>query len=398
MSGKSPRPIIRLRPKRGRRFFEGAPWLYADEIVTDRRTKALAAGSVATLESAERGALATVAISPGSTIMARVLDTDPSAEIDEDWFRARIAAALAHRERLYDSAFYRLIHAEGDHMPGVVVDRFGDAAVVQPNAAWADVRIDMLCDALAETADVSTIIVNGSGRTRALEGLSDVTRVARGAPDAPIAVPMTNATYMADLAAGQKTGLFFDQRPNHAFAAGLARGAEVLDVFSHVGGFALACLAGGAGSALAIDSSAPALALAEKGAEASGVTERFAARRGQAFDLMRELAGEGRVFDLVISDPPAFAPSKQALDKGLRAYEMAAKLSAGLTRRGGYLCLCSCSHAAAPDLFREACRKGIRAAGRVGSLIHAGQAGPDHPAHFALPETSYLKAHFYRLS
>lgn len=398
MSSLGARPVIRLRPNKGRRFFEGAPWLYADEIVADRRTRHLPAGTVATLESADRAPLATVAVTPDSAIMGRVLDADPAAEIDGAWLRARLAAAQAHRARLYDAPFHRLVHAEGDGMPGVVIDRFGDAAVIQPNAAWADARIGALCDALAEVAGVSAIVVNGSGRARSLEGLDDVTRIERGGVDAPIETPMNGATYLADLTEGQKTGLFFDQRPNHAFAAALAKGAEVLDVFSHVGGFALACLASGATSALAVDSSAPALALAERGAALSGVAERFATRRSQAFDAMRELAEEGRAFDLVISDPPAFAPSKLSLTKGMRAYETAAKLAAGLTRPGGYLALCSCSHAASPDLFRAACVKGIRAAGRTASLVHAGQAGPDHPAHFALPETSYLKALFFRLS
>ena len=392
------RPIIRLRPKRGRRFFEGAPWLYADEIVTDRRTKALEPGTIATLESAERAPLAVVAVTPASTIMARVLDRDPEAEIDGGWLRARIDAALRHRERLYDAPFYRLIHAEGDGLPGVVVDRFGDALAIQPNAAWADARIGEICEALADACDARSIVVNGSGRARALEGLDDEMRVERGVVDAPIPTPMNGATYMADLIGGQKTGLFFDQRPNHAFAASLAKGGEVLDVFSHVGGFALAALAGGAASALSVDSSQPALDLAAAGAAAMGAEAAFTAVRGQAFDTMRSLSQDGRRFDLVVSDPPAFAPSKGALEKGLRAYETSARLAAGLTKPGGYLCLCSCSHAATPDLFRAASVAGIRKAGRSAALIHAGQAGPDHPAHFALPETSYLKALFFRLS
>lgn len=391
------RPIIRLRPKRGRRYFEGAPWLYADEIVTDRRTQKLTPGTIATLESEEREPLATVAVNNGSTIMARVLDDDPAAVIDGAWLRMRLSAALAHRERLLKEPFYRLIHAEGDGMPGVVIDRFGDAAVVQPNSAWADVMISELCDALAEVTGVSSIVVNGSGRARALEGLDDIVRLERGAIDAPIPTAMNGATYMADLIGGQKTGLFFDQRPNHAFAASLAWGEEVLDVFSHVGGFALAALAGGATRALAIDSSAPALALAEKGAEATGVADRFETRCAKAMDTMRELGEEGRQFGLVVCDPPAFAPNKEALDRGLRAYETAAKLASKLVKPGGYLVLCSCSHAARADLFRTSCLNGVRAAGRSGSLINAGGAGPDHPAHFALPETSYLKTLFYRL-
>jgi 23S rRNA (cytosine1962-C5)-methyltransferase len=391
------RPVVRLRPKRGRRLAEGAPWVYADEIVTDRRTKSLAPGTIATLESDEREPLATVTINSSSTIMARVLDSDPLAVIDGAWLRARLSAALLHREKLFDSPFYRLVHAEGDGLPGVVIDRFGDAAVIQPNAAWADMMIGDLCDALADVTGVKTIIINASGRSRSLEGLDDQSRVERGGLEGPLPVPMNGATYMADLIGGQKTGIFFDQRPNHEFAAKLARGGEVLDVFAHVGGFSLAALAQGAKSALAVDSSEPALELAKAGAAATGVAGAFTTMKAQAFDAFRTLAEEGRTFDLVVCDPPAFAPSKQALEKGMRAYERAAALAAALVKPGGYLVLCSCSHAATPELFHRACIRGIRAAGRSGALVHAGQAGADHPAHFALPETSYLKALFFRL-
>ena len=393
------RPVIRLKPKvdpRPIRF--GAPWVYADNIVTDRRTKALAPGTLAVLEDHDRRGLGLVAVNPDSRIMARMIDADPDAAVDRAWFAQRIARALALRDRLYDAPFYRLIHAEADGLPGVIVDRFGDVAVVQPNAAWADARIDALGEAIREVTGVATLILNGTGRARALEGLPEEMRVLAGtAPAGPVAVPMNGATYMADLMGGQKTGLFFDQRPNHAFAARLAQGARVLDVFSHVGGFGLACLAGGAVSALAVDGSAPALALAAEGAAAGGQSDRFATRQGDAFDVMTALADAGETFDVVICDPPAFAPSKKAIEAGLRAYERVARLAAGLVAPGGYLVLCSCSHAADLPKFRNACIRGIGKAGRAGQILHTGEAGPDHPVLPQLAESSYLKALFFRL-
>jgi 23S rRNA (cytosine1962-C5)-methyltransferase len=216
-------------------------------------------------------------------------------------------------------------------------------------------------------------------------------------PEGPVAVPMNGAVYMADVMGGQKTGLFFDQRPNHAFAAGLAKGGRVLDVFSHVGGFGLACLAGGAVSALAVDGSAGALALAGEGAAAMGVSDRFAVRQGDAFDVLAALGEEGARFDVVICDPPAFAPSKQALDAGLRAYERIARLAAPLVAEGGYLGLCSCSHAADLAKFRSASARGIGRAGRAGQIVFTGFAGPDHPVLPQLAESGYLKAVFFRL-
>ena len=398
MTDLSNRPTVRLRPKaEARAIRHGFPWIYADELVTDRRTMALEAGALARLEDGERRPLGLVTVNPRSKIIARMLDRDPEAVIGQDWFAARVGRAQTLRARLYDTPFYRLIHAEADGLPGVIIDRFGDLAVVQPNAAWAEAHLEALCAALVAVTGVTTVVKNGSGRSRTLEGLAEETLLLQGSVAGPVPVPMNGATYMADVMGGQKTGLFFDQRDNHAFAGRLAKGARVLDVFSHVGGFSLAALAGGAESALAVDSSAAALALASKGAEASGFGARFATRQGDAFAVMEALAGEGALFDLVICDPPAFAPAKPALEAGLRAYERVAKLAAPLVAPGGYLGLCSCSHAADLGQFRNASARGIGRGGRRGQLLHTGYAGADHPMLPQLAESGYLKALFFRL-
>ena len=393
------RPTLRLKPKANARAIRhGAPWVYDNEAVTDRRTKNIAAGAIAVLEDGEREPLATVAVNTNSRIIARVLDRDPAAVIDRAWLVARLTAAHTHREHLYDAPYYRLVHAEADGLPGVIIDRFGDIAVIQPNAAWADVLIEDIASALAEVTGVTTILKNAAGRARVLEGLDQDNAVLLGtAPEAALPVPMNGATYMADLMGGQKTGLFYDQRPNHAFAAGLSKDARVLDVFSHVGGFALAALAGGATSALSVDGSAPALALAEQGAAAMGAADRFSTRQGDAFDVLTQLGEEGAQFDVVICDPPAFAPSKRSLEQGLRAYERIARLAAPLVAPGGYLGLCSCSHAASIEKFRASSTRGIGRAGRASQLIHTGYAGADHPQHPNLAESGYLKALFYRI-
>jgi 23S rRNA (cytosine1962-C5)-methyltransferase len=391
------RPVVRLRPKGDARAIRhGFPWVYADELVMDRRTQSLAPGALAVLEDGERRALGLVTVNAKSKIIARMIDRDPLASIDQAWFEAKLTRALALRERLHDTPHYRLVHAEADGLPGIIIDRFGAAAVVQPNAAWAEALIEPLVAALMAVTGVSTVIKNGSGRARGLEGLTEEMLTLQGGVTEPIPVPMNGATYMADLMGGQKTGLFYDQRPNHAFAARLAKGARVLDVFSHVGGFALAALAGGAVSALSVDASAAALALAEAGAKASGFAG-FATRQGDAFAVMEALAAEGAQFDVVICDPPAFAPAKPALEAGLRAYERVAKLAASLVAPGGYLGLCSCSHAADLSAFRNASARGIGRGGRRAQLIHTGFAGPDHPMLPHLAESAYLKSLFFRL-
>jgi len=391
-------PPVRLRPKaEARAIRHGFPWVYSDELVTDRRTQALPPGALAVLEDADRRPLGLVTVNVKSRIIVRMLDRDPEAVLDQAWFAARLRRALALRETLYDAPFYRLVHAESDGLPGVVIDRFGDAAVIQPNAAWAETHLDTLLAALVEVTGVSTVIKNGSGRARGLEGLAEETALLCGALSGPVPVPMNGAIYMADLLGGQKTGLFYDQRPNHAFAARLGRGHRVLDVFSHVGGFGLAALAAGAESALAVDGSAPALDLARQGAEAMGALPRFETRQGDAFAVLESLGTEGQQFGLVVCDPPAFAPAKPALEAGLRAYERVARLAAPLVEPGGYLVLCSCSHAADLTAFRNASARGIGRGGRRGQILHTGFAGPDHPVLPQLAEGGYLKVLAFRL-
>ncbi|MEL6316540.1 MAG: class I SAM-dependent methyltransferase, partial [Pseudomonadota bacterium] len=277
------RPVVRLRPKGGGRFFAGAPWVYGNEIVLDRRAKAIAPGAIVRLEDAERRPLGAAAFNPGSGVAARWLDPDPDARIDADWLARKLSRAAELRARLYDAPVYRLAHAEADGLPGLVIDRFGDVVSVQPNAAWIDARAEALLAALERAVAPKTVIWSAASRARALEGLGEETRLLKGEDPGAIELALNGALYFAEPLGGQKTGLYLDQRDNHAFVAGLARGAEVLDVFSHVGGFGLAALAAGARAALAVDGSAAALAHAARAAERMGAGGRYETRRGDAF-------------------------------------------------------------------------------------------------------------------
>ncbi|MEM9709063.1 MAG: class I SAM-dependent methyltransferase [Pseudomonadota bacterium] len=386
------RPVVRLRPKGdARRLRRGYPWIWADELVLDRRTRRISPGQLAVLEDHDRAPLGVIGLNTNSKIAGRMLDTDPGASIDTAWIEARLARAATLRNKLYPAPYWRWIHAEADGLPGVIIDRFGSVAVCQPNAAWADVLKDAFGDALVAQG-VETVVMNMAGRARGLEGLSGGVETVRGSLEGPLPVPLNGAIYMADLAQGQKTGLFYDQRENQAFTAGLAQGGSVLDVFSHVGGFALAALAAGATTTLLVDASEPALALAREGAERMGMADKIETLSGDGFETMAALATEGRQFDTVISDPPAFAPAKPALAAGLRAYEKAARLAATLVAPGGTLVLCSCSHAADLAKFRQASIAGIGKAGRRARLLRTGFAGPDHPELPSLAESGYLKA------
>ena len=397
MSRSNRYTTVRLRKAKSSPRRKGYPWYYSDEIAFDRRTRNIKSGEVIRIEDTDVGPMGLFSFNPKSKISARLLDLNSDAQIDQDWIKKQLHKALELREELFDSAFFRLIHGEADGLPGVVIDRFGANAVFQPNSSWADCFKEQILDSLVSLG-IQNIVLNGMSRARKLEGLDQTSEVVRGAIEKPIAVPMNGAVYFADILNGQKTGLFFDQRVNHEFASKLSKNREILDVFSHVGGFGLATLVAGAKSATLVDSSQNALELAQKGAEKSGVGDRVTIIKSDAFDAMSELNKSGKKFDFVICDPPAFSPSKQTLNSGLRAYERVALLSSRLITTNGYLALCSCSHAVDLQKFRNACLRGIARTGRQAQLIHIGGAGPDHPVNAQLAETGYLKSLFFRIT
>jgi 23S rRNA (cytosine1962-C5)-methyltransferase len=211
-------------------------------------------------------------------------------------------------------------------------------------------------------------------------------------------VEEAGVVFPVDPLGGQKTGWFFDQRPNRDRVAALAPGAQVLDVFCHTGGFGLRCAASGATHVTLVDASAAALEQAQAAAERNGLAPRVTLRRGDAFQVMAELGDGAERFDIVVCDPPAFVPARKDLAAGLRAYARMARLAAQLVAPGGFLFAASCSHNVPPAEFASAVAEGLHRAGREGRIVHAGGAGPDHPVHPQLPESAYLKVQLLHLS
>ena len=396
MSNVSLYQTVKLKKTKTNLRRKGFPWYYLDEIVFDRRTKNIKAGEIVKIQDSNLGKLGVFAFNPNSKIAARLLDVNHEAVIDNNWIRKQLKLALDLRKNLFKESFYRLVHGEVDNLPGVIIDRFGDTVVLQPNSAWADLNKEKITESIMEFG-ISNIVLNCMSRSRRLEGLNEGLTVIQGAVTEPIKVKMNKAVYFADVLHGQKTGIFFDQRFNHELAAKLSKGKDVLDVFSHVGGFGLAALVSGARKVFAVDSSAPALSLAVKGAEESGVIEKFETVNSDAFDAMKEFFQSNQYFDMVVCDPPAFSPSKKTLNTGLRAYERVALHSSRLVKPNGYLVLCSCSHAVDLSKFRNACVRGITRAGRQAQIISWGGAGPDHPITSQLEQFGYLKSIFFRL-
>ena len=389
------RPIIRLNPNQDRRLRAGHPWAFSNEIRMSPEYRAWERGAPVKLESAEGWRYGTFMFNPHSLIAARLLDRNPEAAIDAGWVAHRIARAAALRARLVDPRFHRLVHAEADGLPGLVVDRYGDVAVVQANTAGMDRLLPEITAALAGLG-LSAIVARNDSPARGQEGLGEEVRLLLG-DSAATHAEEGGVAFPIDPLGGQKTGFFYDQRPNRALVALLASGARVLDVFCHVGAFGLACAKAGAASVTLVDSSAPALDRAQQAAALNGLAG-VSTRRGDAFEVMAAIAQEGERFDIVVVDPPAFAKTKKDQPNGLRAYARMARLAAPLVAPGGFLFAASCSHHAPLDLFAAAIAEGLHRAQREGAVVHTGFAGPDHPVHPHLPESAYLKGQLIRLA
>ena len=386
------RPVVTLLPKQEKRAEHGHPWIYSNEIVLDAAAKALPPGSLVTILTSEGRRLGVASFNPHPLVSLRIFDRDPGRRIDAGFFAARLKRALEIRSRLFAEPYYRLVHAEADGLPGLIVDRYGSALVCQLNTAGMARLETELLDALDKVLKPETVVFRNDSPARLLEGLEAETRIPRGTVDAPFRVRENGCDFLADLSGGQKTGWFFDQRPNRNFIAGLASGARVLDVYSFTGGFGVLAAARGAAEVSLLDRSEPALALARQAAQLNGVADQVKIMRGEAFDILESLATSKERFDIVILDPPAFVKSKKDLGPGGRAYRKLARLGTALVGRGGFLLAASCSHNMALEPFAEAVRQGINDVGRTARLLHTGFAGPDHPVHPALPESAYLKA------
>lgn len=388
----SARPVVRLLPSRHKRVMEGHPWVYSNEVAVDAAAKSLAPGTVVKIAAADGRMLGTAFFNPHSLIAARMLSRDADAAIDADFLATKLKSALALRDALFDRPFYRLVHSEGDGLPGLIADRFGDVVVCQLNAAGMDRLSTELLAALDAVLAPKAIVFRNDTPARSLEGLERIVAVAKGEVAAPIAIEEGGARFFIDPRAGQKTGWFFDQRDNRAFMASLAKGRRVADFYSYTGGFAIRAALAGAREVSAFDSSEPALDLARKSADANGVAALCRFAKAEAYGEMERLGGAGERFEVVICDPPAFVKSRKDLNAGAKGYRKMARLAAGIVAPGGFLFAASCSHNMPADRFGEEIAKGVAQTGRSGRVIRQAGASPDHPIHPLLPESAYLKA------
>jgi 23S rRNA (cytosine1962-C5)-methyltransferase len=298
---------------------------------------------------------------------------------------------LALRTQFFQKPLYRLVHAEGDGLPGFVCDRFGAVAVVQANTAGAEaLTADFLAGIHATIAPRAIVLRNNAG-SRTLEGLDRRVEVVHGTVDGPVAIEDRGARFAIDVIHGQKTGWYLDLAEARGRVGRLARGARMLDLFCHAGAFSVIAARAGAREVRGIDSSDLALELARQAARDNGVESRTRFERADVFSALAEAWAARERYDIVVADPPSFVGSRKDLKRGAAAYRKLARMASALVSRGGYLFIASCSHNMPVQLFTEEVAAGLAGASRTGRILVNGGAGPDHPVHPMLPETAYLK-------
>ena len=388
--------------KRGREksLMRKHPWIFSGAIARVEGNPR--PGETVDILAAEGALLARGAYSPRSQMTARVWTFDPQEEVSAQFFADRIARAAASRAALLAGAEprgVRLVNAESDGLPGIIVDRYGEYAVAQFLTTGAEHWKGAVVEALSRLEGIAGIYERSDADAREKEGLPKLVGALSGAePPDLIEIREGPCRYLVDVKRGHKTGFYLDQRENRAAIGEFARGADTLNCFSYTGGFGIAALAAGAASATNVDSSAPALELARRNAEVNGFDAAKQAHvEGDAFTVLRRWRDEGRAFDLIVLDPPKFAESKAMLPRASRGYKDINLLAFKLLDPGGILFTFSCSGLMSPELFQKIVSDAALDAGREAQIVRRLGQASDHPTLLSFPESSYLKGFICRV-
>ena len=399
----TPLPELRLRRGEDRRLRAGHLWVFSNEIDTAATPLAsFVPGEQVRLVSERGQALGVAYLNPSTLIAARVLARDTDRPVGVAWLMARLRRALALRESFAQSPHYRWVFGEADGLPGLVLDRYGDLVVGQIGTLGMETLRPAAEAAIREVLSPAALLWKNDSAARRLEGLPELVVSAWGEVPARALVQETledgrRLSFTVNLGEGQKTGWFFDQTFNRSLLSRfLARGARVLDVCCYAGGWATTAAAAGAREVSAVDSSAAALELAAGNVAANSALTAVL-HRGDAFEVMAELAARGERYDAVIIDPPAFIKRRKEIPQGQSAYRKLNQLALRLIEPDGLLVSCSCSHHLAPEELLAAIQAAARQVDRFVQVLYEGGQSPDHPRHPAIPETRYLKAFFCRV-
>jgi 23S rRNA (cytosine1962-C5)-methyltransferase len=390
-------PVLTLKKNEERRLLAGHLWVFSNEVDT-RRTPlpAFAPGCAVNIESSAGRSLGTGYINPHSLICARLVSRRAGAVFDEAFFAHRLQTALALREALYRQPYYRLVYGEGDGLPGLIVDRYGEVLVMQITTAGMERCKAEILGALHRVLDIKGVLLRNDTPVRELEQL-DSTVETLGQVPACVQLEEGGVRFEAPLGEGQKTGWFFDQCGNRLAMHKYAAGRRVLDVFSYIGAWGLQAARAGATEVCCVDSSAPARELLQRNAEANGLEGRVQVEGGDAFEVMGALQAAHRRFDVVMVDPPAFIKRRKDIPGGEVAYQRLNRQALQLLVPGGFLISSSCSMHLAAERLQLLLLQAARDSGRRLQVLERGFQAVDHPVHPAIPETAYLKTLFCRV-
>ena len=390
-SNRRPQALV-LKAGREKSLLRRHPWIFSGAVEQVRGDPQ--AGDTVLILDHQGGFLAHGAYSPQSQIRARVWSLDPDATIDAAYMHAAVEQAIAYRRDIArDANAVRLVHGESDGLPGLIVDRYADTAVMQCSSAGADRWRDVFADALLAHSQCDRVFERSDLEVRALEGLAERSGVVRGdEPPGSVSIHEGDARFLVDVRHGQKTGFFLDQRENRARVRHTARDRDVLDVFCYAGGFSVAALLGGARSVTALDSSAGALAQARENVQSNALDDRnIEWIEGDAFAMLRRLHAHGRRFDLIVLDPPKFAPTEKHVARAARAYKDVNLWALRLLRPNGRLYTFSCSGGVREELFQSIVAGAAADAGVQCRIVERLGAAADHPVALNFPEGAYLK-------
>jgi 23S rRNA (cytosine1962-C5)-methyltransferase len=388
--------VVNLARGRHERVLHGHPWVFQSEVENIRGD--YQPGDIVSVVGNRGMFLGKGYINPKSQIIVRMM-TSHDEPIDAAFIRRRVERAWQYRQRvLTDTDSCRVIFGEADFLPGLIVDKFGDILVIQSLALGIERWLDEIVDALDEVIKPRGIYERNDVPVRELEGLKQRKGFLRGEFDPKLIITENGLKMQVDVAEGQKTGYFLDQRDNRfAIRKYIRPGDRVLDCFSNVGGFALNAAAAGAGEVLAVDASAEALQAVRANAELNGLQNQIRLEEGNAFDILRRLESERQQFDLIVLDPPAFAKNKGALEGAARGYKEINLRAMKMLPEGGFLVTCSCSYHMNPELFQAVVEDAALDARRRLRLVENRAQAPDHPIVVGYPESHYLKCLIYEV-
>jgi len=386
-------PPLRLKKNEERRLKAGHLWVYSNEVDIDKTPlKDFTPGAAVSIEDSHGHVLGNAYVNPHSLISARLVSRDAKYVLDQSLIAHRLNIALSLREQCFAQPFYRLIHGEGDNLPGLVVDRFADVLVVQITTAGMEMQKQAVVAALEKTLKPTAIVLRNDTPSRKTEELDSYVETVSGTLPESVLLEENNTRFEIDVLSGQKTGWFYDHRMNRARMQHYVKDKQVLDVFSYIGGWGIQALTAGASEVMCIDASAKAIDRTHHNASLNKVADKLVSVEGDAFEALKSLRQERKRFDVVIVDPPAFIKRKKDFKEGLTAYRRINQMALQVLNKGGYLISASCSFHLKREQLHDTILKASRHLDRNMQIVEQGHQGPDHPVHPAIPETDYLKS------